>query len=270
MQVSVSSIAKARELVNSHPQLESILVGGKQYKPLSTDELQSVFVLLDHEQESIEDVSNTGGIFVRSVFLPKHGHNGTLYRVGEFCLICNSMGEQAVVKISDIFTISLNNTYFSFIKGHRYTPDAVNPVTHPYSGNPIVAEAQIQLMCSASQIERKVMLYPHQTLPDQFIVMDYNRQSIPLAPADVVIPLLPEKNDVIKVHGEDDNTWLAHVRDVHVPSKTCRVQFYIEHVGGTNIYRGETTRIETVHWDSIVDLSSGRWLSSSQYQADNN
>ncbi len=254
--------------MNSHPQLESILVGGKQYKPLSTNELQSVFALLDHEPESIEDASNTGGIFVRSIFLPKHGLNGTLYRVGEVCLVCNSVGELAVVKICGIFAINLNNTYFSFIEGRRYAPDTVNPVTHQYSGNPVVAEVQNHLMCSASQIERKVMLYPHQTLSEYFIVMDYNRGNIPLAPADVVVPLLPEKNDMVKVHGEDDNIWLAHVRDVHAPTKTCRVHFYIEHTSGTNVYRKESTRIENVHWDSIIGLSSGRWLNSSQYHAD--
>ena len=81
---------------------------------------------------------------------------------------------------------------------------------------------------------------------------------------------------MVEVHGEDDNTiWLAHgswlmahVRDVHVPTKTCRVHFYIEHTSGTNVYRKESTRIKTVHWDSIVGLSSGRWLTSSQYHAD--
>ena len=74
--------------MNTDPQLESILVGGKQYRPLSTNELQSAYALLDHETESTEGASNTGGIFVRSIFLPKYGPNGTLYRVGEVCLDC--------------------------------------------------------------------------------------------------------------------------------------------------------------------------------------
>ena len=29
-------------------------------------------------------------------------------------------------------------------------------------------------------LERKVMLYPHQTLPEHFIVVDYNQGNIPL------------------------------------------------------------------------------------------
>lgn len=77
-----------------------------------------------------------------------------LYRVGEVCLACNSAGEQAVVKISNIFAINLSNTYFSFVEGRRYAPDTANPVTHQYSGNPIVTEAPNHLMCSASQIEK--------------------------------------------------------------------------------------------------------------------
>ena len=111
------------------------------------------------------------------------------------------------------------------------------------------------------------MLYPHQTLPEHFIVMDCNRENISLAPADVIVPLLPEKDNMVKVHGEDDNIWLAHV---HVPTKTCRVHFYIEYASGTNVYRKESTRTENIHWDSIVGLSSGRWLTYNQYHADDN
>ena len=128
------------------------MVSGRQYKPLSTNELQSIFALLDHEPQSSEEASNTGSIFVHSIFLPKHGPKGTLCRVGEVCLVYNSVGEQAVVKISDVFTVSISNTYSSF-KRRRYGPDTVNPVTHQYSGNPIVAEAQNNLICSVSQIE---------------------------------------------------------------------------------------------------------------------
>lgn len=47
MQVGVSSISKAQPISNACPQLESILVGGKRYMPLSTPDLQSVFALLD-------------------------------------------------------------------------------------------------------------------------------------------------------------------------------------------------------------------------------
>ena len=75
---------------------------------------------------------------------------------------------------------------------------------------------------------------------------------------------------MVKVHGENDNIWLAHVHDVHVPTKTCRVHFYIEYTSGTNVYRKESTRTENIHWDSIVGLSSGRWLTYNQYHADDN
>ena len=92
------------------------------------------------------------------------------------------------------------------------------------------------------------------TLPEHFIVMDYNRGNIPFAPADVVVPLLSEKN-MVEVHGQDDQIqtqaqygWLmAHVRDVYVPTKTCHVHFYIEHTSRTNVCKKESTRIETVH-----------------------
>lgn len=113
------------------------------------------------------------------------------------------------------------------------------------------------------------MLYPHQMVPDQFIVMDYNRESIPLNASDVIVPIFPEKNDMVKVRGdENDAVWLAHVHDVDQHSKTCRVHFYVQHATDTNVYRKEHSRIETVHWDSIVGLSSGRWLRPGYCHAD--
>ena len=271
LQVGVSSISKARQITNTDPQLESILVGGKQYMPLNTPDLQSVFALLDFDaQSTVSDSSlNSGGIFVRSIFLPRHGLNGTLYRVGEFCLVINSVGEQAILKILDIFAVSINNTYHSFLKGCKYDVDSVNPITHPYSSNPVVADVQVHLICSASQIERKVMLYPHQTISNHFIVMDYNREEIPLFPVDILVPIFPEKNDMVKVRGDDDDdVWLAHVHNVDERSKTCRVHFYIRQDSSTNIYQKEHSRIETVHWDSIVGLMTGRWLSHTLYHAD--
>lgn len=211
---------------------------------------------------------HTGGIFVRSIFLPRHGVNGTLYRVGEFCLVCNCVGEQAIVKILDIFVISIDNTYHSFLKGCRYDLDSDNPTTHPYSGNPVVEEVQRHLMCSASQIERKIMLYPHQTIPNKFIVMDYDRKDIPLSPVNIIVPMLPEKDNMVKVRGDNDDIWLAYVHDVDERSKTCRVHFYVQSDISTNTCRKEHSSLETLHWDSIVGLSSGRWLSPSLYHAD--
>ena len=47
------------------------------------------------------------GIFVRSVFCPKHGYKGTLYRVGESCLVSIS-GAKLVIIISDIFAVNID------------------------------------------------------------------------------------------------------------------------------------------------------------------
>ena len=113
------------------------------------------------------------------------------------------------------------------------------------------------------------MLYPHQIVPDQFIVMDYNQESIPLRASDVIVPIFPEKHDMIKVRGdEEDEIWLAWVHDVDQRSKTCRVHFYVQHTTYSNVYRKKHSRIETVNWNSIVGLSSGRLLDSDYYYAD--
>ena len=81
MQVNVSSISQAHQVAKDHPNLESILVGGKRYIPLSTTDMQSACESIDHPY-STGEMENTAGVFVRSVFLPKHGYKGTLYRVG--------------------------------------------------------------------------------------------------------------------------------------------------------------------------------------------
>lgn len=69
--------------------------------------------MVAHEEEN-----NVGGVFVHGVFIPAHGYRGTLYRVGEHCLV-----NEEVMKVSHIFSLSISGTYHIFIKGDIFVQD---------------------------------------------------------------------------------------------------------------------------------------------------
>ena len=76
-----------------------------------------------------------------------------------------------------------------------------------YSDAPVVKDTDNNAICLASQIQRKVMLYPHQILQNCFILIDHNRPRIPLTASDVIVPVYPKKGDMIKVSGDDNEVW---------------------------------------------------------------
>ena len=110
------------------------------------------------------------------------------------------------------------------------------------------------------------MLFPHQTLDDHFVVIDYDRECVPLSPEDVIVPVCPEKGDMVTVRGDSDELWLAHIQLVNKVTKTCNVYFYVPSEDDNNKYHKELGgRLERVHWDSIIATSTGKWLSSNLY-----
>ena len=170
-----------------------MLVGGKHYRALSKTDIQSIYGLVNFNQPPPDQA---GGVFVRSVYMPQHSYNGMLYRIGEYCIVTNPEGSGcAIVKLDDIFSFKVDQVYHNFIQGYLYAQDDKNPLTHPHSGNPIVTCTQLRVTCLASHIVRKVMLFPHQSLNDHFIVIDYDRERIPLSPEDVIVPVYPEMGD---------------------------------------------------------------------------
>ena len=98
------------------PDNTPILVGGKHYQSLEHSDLVHACELAQHSLDTEQASIITGAIFVRSVFFGKHGYKGTLYRVGECCLVENSSGEEVVtvIKIAQIFSFKISDTYFIF------------------------------------------------------------------------------------------------------------------------------------------------------------
>lgn len=264
MQVHASSLQKAMKVSEDFPNIVSVLVGGKHYQALSKTDIQRTYGLVNFNQPPPDQA---GGVFVRSVFMTKHSCNGMLYRIGEYCMVTNPQGSgRAIVKICDVFSFNVDQVYHNFIQGYLYAQDDEDPLTHPHSGNPIVKYAQVTVTCLASHIVRKVMLFPHQTLNDHFIVIDYDRERVPLSPEDVIVPVYLEKGDMVTVRGDSDELWLAHIQVVNREAKTCNVYFYVPSESDDSKYHKEVGgRLERVHWDSIIGISTGRWLSSSLY-----
>lgn len=107
------------------------------------------------------------------------------------------------------------------------------------------------------------MLFPHQTLNDHFIVIDHDRKRVPLSLEDVIVPVYPNKGDMVTVRGDGDELWLAHIQAVSKEAKTSNVYFYMPVEGNNNKYHKEVGGwLEKVHWDSITGISSGRYYGS--------
>ena len=121
-----------------------------------------------------------------------------LYRVGEHCVIVNPQGTgHTIMRVCDVFSFNIDQMYHNFLEGELYTQDDENPLTHSYSSNPIVKCEHVMTTCLASHIVRKVILFPHQTLNDHFIVIDDDWERVPLSPEDVIVPVFPNKGDMV-------------------------------------------------------------------------
>ena len=103
--------------------------------------------------------------------------------------------------MGDLYSIITNTT------GHVHL--------HEYSGNPYVKPTSIKRIVPCCCIKRKIMLFPERENledPKRFIVIDYQRPSIPISVNDIIIPFFPTAGDMIKVKGTlEEDIWLAHM-----------------------------------------------------------
>ena len=82
------------------------------------------------------------------------------------------------------------------------------------------------------------------------------------------MPILqyPKVGHLVAVSGDSGDTWLAHIRSVSSPTKTCQVYFYIADENNTNLYKCEHHRLDTLHWDSILELKTEvTWLTNATF-----
>ena len=62
---------------------------------------------------------------------------------------------------------------------------------------------------------------------------------MPLSPEDDIVPVFPNKGDMVTLRGDSDELWLAHIQTVNKEAKTCNVYFYMPFEGDNNKYHKE-------------------------------
>uniref|UniRef100_A0A1X7U041 Uncharacterized protein n=1 Tax=Amphimedon queenslandica TaxID=400682 RepID=A0A1X7U041_AMPQE len=248
-----SSITKARLCFSNCNDNRAILVGGKKTITVPSNMIQS-FV------PSSMQPSETVGVSCRSVLLLHHGFDGVLYKTGEHILLSSN----EVICATDLFSLYLNNHYQSFVEGELFCVTQSN-LLHLYSNNPFVSPSSSKVVVPTSSILRKVMLFPDQEnlkSPTQFVIIDFERDKIPLTSKNVIIPFYPESNDMVEVYGEDGDIWLAQVQSVDIRNKTCRVHFFVPQQNcPSNYCREQAGRrgAETISCDSVLGQACGSW-----------
>ena len=68
------------------------------------------------------------------------------------------------------------------------------------------------------------MLYPDPNnidSPDVYVVIDFNRPSLPIESVDVLVPIYPKVNDMLQIAENEDEVWFGRVMIVDVASRTC-------------------------------------------------
>ena len=78
-----------------------------------------------------------------------------------------------------------------------------------------------------------------------------------MSATDVAIPLYLETGDVIKVRGDNDEIWIAHIQSVNASTQYCQVHFYVEN---GNIYRRESSRSDSIHWNTVLGFLKVMWF----------
>jgi len=237
-------------------------VGGKHYYEVEDNEISIANQLFDViSSDALRE--KTGGYSVRSLYIPHHSYNGTLYRTNEY-VFTRSNSEAAVLQITKIFILRIFEVYHAFITGTKFSVVGL----HLPSGNSIVKQTDECVICKGQDIMRKIMLYSNEDQPDCFVVVDYERPQLPLSPQDVIVPQYPEPGDMVSVNGGDEDVWLAHVQTTNFHAHWCQVCFYVPDEDNAHLYKKERHRMERVYWDSILGVVSGHWLDESNYELD--
>jgi hypothetical protein len=123
-------------------------------------------------------------------------------------------------------------------------------------------------MVNTIYVLRKVILYPEQANPHQYVLIDFQMPSLPQHKQFVVVPFYPEKNDMILILGQDDYQWIAIVVSVQEDEKKVGVHFFKEHPRWPEgkKYIKESSTLHSVHWDCIIKELQGQWMANGVWE----
>ena len=72
-----SGVQKAKDICEVM-NVDAVLVGGKHYQALDYSDVLSAYKLVNCQESQEAVLKSVGGVFVHNIFIPKHGHEGTL------------------------------------------------------------------------------------------------------------------------------------------------------------------------------------------------
>ena len=147
---------------------------------------------------------------------------------------------------------------------HRFDDDNGHLKYHPGSQSQCLCLSETIQMVNTIDVLRKVILYPDQSIPHQFVLIDFDMPSLPPQKQCFVVPFYPKKNDMVLILGENDVQWIAKIISVQQDDKRVGLHFFKEHPRwrrGKKFIK-ESSTLHGVHWDSIIKELEGSWLAN--------
>lgn len=253
---------------------KGILVGGLENKDI---------LLTRHEIDKIQtrkptndDISEVAFSF-KSLLKPQHRveSKGVLYRSSEYILL-ELENDQPVMAVDRFLSVLIDGQYQTFVEGEILLikhDEEGNNLQFGSTGYVIVTSISNtppqKIVFPVTCILRKVIVYPNPCNPQESVVNDFQRKTLPLSVHDVLIPFYPKEEDMVLINGTDPEPWLGKVVTVDTSHHITKVLYYIksgereDHSGMMlNLYKQERNprnAYDRVFWNSIIGLAPGEW-----------
>lgn len=248
---------------------EGVLVGGMQFSEVQLSQ-EDIDLIMSYP--SLPSVLPDMALSFRSLWKPYQTPTGMLYRKGEHVVLLDDANEQHVCQVEHFLCLNVDGKFLKTVKVLKYSKalddQEGNPISDPYSGGLVIditTNVQV-LIAPVTAILRKAMLYNYDDdlHPGRRIVLDFQRESMPIAYHDIHVPFFPQVHDMILIEGDEPDPWLAKVLTIQERPKTAKVWYYMEDVErpGEHLYvpyRDMRQAQDVIPWDSILCASSGEW-----------
>ena len=209
----------------------------------------------------------------KSLLKPQQGieGQGLLYRSREHALLDVESQGPSVVLIERFLCLEIGGEYHKFVQG-QFLPSKLdesgNIVIFSETGFPILCKDSLPKMViqPVTCILRKVMVVSNPFEPQESVVIDFMRKSMPLLEHDIVVPFYPERGDMVLINGTDPEPWLGEVMTVDVTNQLAKVRYYIRN-GEREVFSilvdvfvsERNAWLDQVSWNAIVCAAIGEW-----------
>lgn len=159
-----------------------------------------------------------------------------LCRKGENAMLWIN-NEERTGRITDIHSVLIQNdgaieSVHLFVEAQLYqhvTDENGNTKYHPGNQSQCLCLAQTIHMVHSTNVLRKVILYPDQSIPNQFLWINFDMPTLPPQKQIVVVPFYPMRDDMVLILGDNDVQWVAKVVSVQEHDKMVGVYFLKQH-----------------------------------------